>query len=295
MDGFKYINSSAVERHLREVGYKLSSLELAWLIWQSARLTLRERHEAWREIVRTMPDCEVPTDGVCLHTHILDLIKTEEKAIAEFFALSPTSIFVGSAFARNSLSTYDDTPYLSLDLCIENLRDHLGEDVHYFEITKRDPAVGAYRDSMTVTLNSSGEPTAIRVDGCENIFSTLVLDFPVPFKRGDILRRTRVGIPVETDYGFFDRLVYVSRFDGEGEGYEKMTADGYFLHFNRLAYDSASCYMDYEYDRSSVGAEAELLETVSDFLKDKLDPVDFAERYHAAKLERETEIYRNAD
>lgn len=51
-----YINSKDIAEYLRNLDYRFNSLEAAWLIYQCRRLTLEEKHCAWKNLIQTMPD-----------------------------------------------------------------------------------------------------------------------------------------------------------------------------------------------------------------------------------------------
>ena len=55
----QFVNSKDIRKHLGEIGYTFSALEAAWLIWQSQRTTLKEKHRAWNRVIREYPDCPI--------------------------------------------------------------------------------------------------------------------------------------------------------------------------------------------------------------------------------------------
>ena len=59
MNFYKFVNSKDIREHLKELGYEFTSIEAAWLVWQSEFISLKEKHKAWAEIIETMPDCEI--------------------------------------------------------------------------------------------------------------------------------------------------------------------------------------------------------------------------------------------
>ena len=61
MDIYSFVNSRDIREHLRKIGYSFNSLETAWLIYACKRLSYEEKKEYWRELIDTMPDCEVPS------------------------------------------------------------------------------------------------------------------------------------------------------------------------------------------------------------------------------------------
>ena len=49
MDVLSFINSNAIREHLRDIGYGFNSLETAWLIYSSQRLSYDEKKKASSE------------------------------------------------------------------------------------------------------------------------------------------------------------------------------------------------------------------------------------------------------
>lgn len=60
MNILNFINSKDIREHLKAINYAFNSLEAAWLIYQCRNATIKEKHAAWRELIRTMPDCKIP-------------------------------------------------------------------------------------------------------------------------------------------------------------------------------------------------------------------------------------------
>lgn len=84
MDIFKFINSRDIRDYLKSIEYKFSSIEAAWIIWQSRYATLEEKHAAWEELIATTPDCEIKErpntrSQKSLHTFLAELIAFENR------------------------------------------------------------------------------------------------------------------------------------------------------------------------------------------------------------------------
>ena len=80
MNIYNFINSRDIAKHLKDIDYQFSTLECAWLVWQSRKHTLKQKHASWQEIIDTMPDCSVEArpkhEGVeSLHRYLIDFIK----------------------------------------------------------------------------------------------------------------------------------------------------------------------------------------------------------------------------
>ncbi len=85
-----YINSKDIRKYLADIDYKFSSLEAAWLVYQSKNLTLKEKHAAWQDIVATMPDCIVESGHLdkpieSLHRMLEDYISMQKTIFDIFF------------------------------------------------------------------------------------------------------------------------------------------------------------------------------------------------------------------
>ena len=60
MSSFDFINSPDIREHWQKIGFVPNALETAWLIWQSNKLTVAQKHSAWEEIISNMPDYPIP-------------------------------------------------------------------------------------------------------------------------------------------------------------------------------------------------------------------------------------------
>ena len=87
MDIYEYINSKVIRAYLRKEQYSFDPLQCAFLVYQSRRHTLEEKHAAWQEIIDTMPDMPVPERMNCvgwesLHAMLRDYMAMENKQLA---------------------------------------------------------------------------------------------------------------------------------------------------------------------------------------------------------------------
>ena len=291
MDIYNFINSKDIDRYLRSINYEFSPLECAWLIWQSRRATVNDRHEAWSEIINTMPDCEIPNYKDSLHTFLRNLISAEKNAVQRFFEKTEHSFYTGTVTAIDGAEGIDNTAFVSLEDCISSLNDLIDSDVLYYNITKSKLENEVYRDYIVVHLNANKNVAHIIMDDFENVFNKLTVKFPLPFKKGDILKRTRSGIPGLYLPDYMEKLVYLYYADDEwserDDDYDEMTVTGYFWRYDKLCLDSSACYMDYESADTIDATEDSLLVLTSSFLRKKMNPVEYAEKYHLAKLKIE--------
>ena len=86
---YYYINSRDIRAYLRSLHYEFSSLEVAWLIWQSKDTSLDDRHRAWAKLIETMPDCPIEerfntVAQESLHAFLKKLMDTEKRLLNLF-------------------------------------------------------------------------------------------------------------------------------------------------------------------------------------------------------------------
>ena len=85
-----FIISKTVSDHLQSIGYQPSALKAAWLVWQCKNATLKQKHDAWREIIATTEDCSIPAGdwrgtSPSLHEHLRKHMDTEQKELDAFY------------------------------------------------------------------------------------------------------------------------------------------------------------------------------------------------------------------
>ena len=59
MGFLEFINSKAISNHLKEINYEFTSMEAAFVVWQSKTHTMNQKHEAFQHIIDNMPDCPI--------------------------------------------------------------------------------------------------------------------------------------------------------------------------------------------------------------------------------------------
>ena len=102
LDIIDFINSSAIANHCRNIGYRFSALDMAYLIWASEKHSIEEKHNAWQILINTQPDVEVAerpwTPYIeSLHAFLLKFMGLESKCLELFFGMSlPVYILIAS-------------------------------------------------------------------------------------------------------------------------------------------------------------------------------------------------------
>lgn len=81
MNIYKYIRSKDVREYNEKIGHKFTATESAFLVWLNYEITLKEKHDAWHEIMREMPDETVPKRSANYEASLFTLLKNSSKRI----------------------------------------------------------------------------------------------------------------------------------------------------------------------------------------------------------------------
>lgn len=89
LDIYQFINSKDICLHLRDIKYEFEPVCAAFIIWQSKRHSLKEKHEAWKTLIASTPDVAVPKRRNCagwdsLHKMLSDYMELENKLLSSF-------------------------------------------------------------------------------------------------------------------------------------------------------------------------------------------------------------------
>ena len=222
-NALEYINSSAIREHLKKLEYRLTPAQCAFLVWQSKRHTLKQKHDAWRDIIETMPDCTVEERSNCrgwdsLHAMLRGYMALDEKILSRFHS-EEDAIYECEFWARSVIKLRaKDAPrgnecewreagarFRSFARCFEYALKEAQEEMCRFRIIKRyfdtgadlscsDPYFSAEYDMsgemMDYYFTGSSEfysLTEEETDFWSESFDGMWFDIPIPFEKGDIV------------------------------------------------------------------------------------------------------------
>lgn len=308
MDILRFINSKDIKEHLKNNSYEFNSLEVAWLIYQCCNATISEKHKAWNELIRTMPDCRiekrvntVPQES--LHAFLKQYMELEDKLINEFYDEKHADTFDDNKpfvykvkYIYKDGTEYDwDTVFSCFDALYEAIMEP-EEDVVSIKCTKmqidvldRCPKAAYLTPSFDILRF---EPGHIENDGESDlywgVFEGLWFDFPTPFKKGDIVWDPNnpeglcaspfVTTGVCLDGIESDKVKDSRRKNGDTSD---MCAEGYFLDEDGSVYGEVMWnYMNLEFYNKELTGPKRTLIALSNFLKDEINPALFARAYH---------------
>ena len=291
MDIFRFINSRDIREYLKIRNYPFTSLEAAWLIYQCRCATIKEKHEAWQELIQTMPDCAVAerphtAHHESLHQFLKEYIRTEDEILDWFFRNEKDAIY-NCEFWEYAMWCPGGEYFDSFQKCLKAYTDRrLGKMT--FKITKEIVNSG---QSTSVVFSADNEPvkfdTSWYPEGGDEILygvlGGLEFDFPTPFTKGDILCESEVyemNPSLRADLFVITDLPACSKNESYRDGC-RMKVWGFFLKYDgTLQYEDMYNYMNLEYFRGELSGKKRILKALSNHIKGEIDVGLFANAYH---------------
>ena len=317
MDIFNYFNSKDVAAYCKKANYKLSAMEMAYIIWRSNHHTLVEKHQAWDEIINTMPDEEFHqgwNQETCSLHEFLQMYMCLQNDYYQDFCTAKDSYVYTYAYTQMGEKEFisDNFFYNSYHACMVEIHSNLLEAGTGNEIQK--VKISRYRlyssalsnataeDCDAIVFDRSMKPLEIEPSNTnregeisilrgQNGFSAMWITIPTPFQRGDIV--VNVGSYSESDRNplllagnaFGDRMVSLRAKDED----TMLQADicvmdqqtGFWFQDEKgtLIWDRGLEYLDCEYFRKELTGVEKNLRVVSDFLTGKIDLAELLKRY----------------
>ena len=201
MNIYKYIRSKDVREYNEKIRHKFNATESAFLVWLNGDISLKEKHDAWREIMQEFQDEEVSkrpnVDYVASLFALLNkFIQTDNELIDEFYKKDEQAVYSFRYYCRDDSSWYEDYGriYTDFEYMKRETEKYFDLDIICIEYTKKYLS-SPYRQIMLV-IDKSGNVMSIdgeSVLGNNNIvskdefFEGLWIDVPTPFKYGDIV------------------------------------------------------------------------------------------------------------
>lgn len=224
-----YVNSNAIRNHLDKIGYSFSSLEAAWIIYQSRRHSIEEKHAMWNLLIKNMPDCEIPERNYLtrfmpsLHSFLAEFIETENGLIDDFLRPTGDLKFVAERILKVECSDDAGKPeFIGVFSSFESFKKAYkklpepNERTEVFSLRKvtadeidRDVQVFFSPTLEIMGLNVSNSKSG-RLRELTGIFKGLWFDFPTPFKPGDIVFNPERPLDIFVLEGINKTLYYPS-------------------------------------------------------------------------------------
>lgn len=291
MDICSFINSKTICDYLREIKYEFSALEAAWLIFHCRSITLRDKHEAWKQLVQEMPDCKVKKRPNCMGRESLfelinEYISIVEKQYELFERHEVDAVYQYRVYCAGSSEwdeNYQDV-YATINECWKEIDKYREYSIEAVQIRKRYVGINktidvSFNPDKTVTDIDSNVLTDSEFDVITKSFDGLWFDFPVPFKKGDILvNKTIIGPRTRSSESGPIVVLGVTPGDIEHNKDKKRFGDnsdmnvwGYFQEEDgRIFYEVTHNYMDFDYYEGPFVGPQCLLVALGNYIKDKI-------------------------
>ena len=292
MDIYKYVNSTAIRKYLKYISYDFTAEEAAWLIYQSDSASLKEKKNAWMQLIEEIPDCPMGNkynrrDSV--HDFIREYIAALDKQYEEFKKIEEGTVYQYRFYCKNDCAWCEDFAgvYASFDECMKEIDEDRDLGIEVYDIRKRyissnrmiDVRYRADDTVMDIYPDHSGNEES---DTIGEGFEGLWFDFPVPFEKGDILIRRPFPGPqyLVSESGPFI-MEGITPWEKERNKRRKeqgfgdnsdMNAWGYFQDEDgRIFHEVMFNYMDLEYYEGPFTRERRFLVALSNFVKGKIE------------------------
>lgn len=213
MNIYKYIRSKDVREYNEKIKRKFTATESAFLVWLNYEITLKEKHDAWREIMRDMKDEEVPKRvnadyAPSLFTLLNKFIEADNRLIDEFYKKDDNSVYSFRYYCKGDSSWCEDHGRIYSDFghMQGKLQEDFDLDIVCIEYKKKH--LSSYRD-ITLETDKNGNVMRVEESGDlknnemekDEFFEGLWIDVPTPFRKGDIVcsKKTPFGYNIYSD------------------------------------------------------------------------------------------------
>ena len=316
MNLYNVINSSSVGKHLETINYKFSALEASFLIYYSKRITLKEKHALWNELIATMPDTPIEerpntTPHDSLHEYLKQYMSLENSIIDRFYSIEKDTFYTYDFYCNGDRSWCDNNGlYKSIDECLEALKKDSHFDIKHIKLSKKYiDADGSYID---IYMNSSNEIISIdenrtltenEGDIYYSVFEGLWFDFPLPFKKGEIIQYADCPYDVRFYFDTDDRSIvleddliaseYLRNLHRKGGDISDMTVWGIFCNDDgKFYHECTSTYLDFEIQYKPLGKSEKAMLPLSNYLKGEISVDILCNAYHILLCEKHSNDIR---
>ena len=311
MDYYRFINSRDIQAYLREIKYEFSTMEKAFLVFQSEQTTINEKLEAYQYLIDKCDDCAIEKRAwtnyyPSLKEFLKKYIAITKRTINGFYSTRGNYVYTGS-FCCKSDYKWSKCNFVTKD--IKKLKDFIaiytrGIELKACKIKKmyldrHDKYIELYFDEKNNVFSIDSRYYLSKEENdIISMFEGMWFDIPTPFKKGDMLiYKEKPYWPDTDEYPLV--LKYLTTWDYEKykkdgfkdcwsnnkeqherlrahfirEGdYTDMCAVAYFLSSDGTFYHEVEPgYLNLEYYRGEIKDEIRTLNVLSLYMKEELD------------------------
>lgn len=317
MDIFKYVNSKDIREHLKSINYKFNTLEAIWLIYQCRYLNFEEKCNAWKQVMKEMPDMafdkkSLPEKFPSVFNTLKEYIEYKIGCI-ETFKKNENDCYYNFTIRNNDICEESEfnvpiKDYESIFRYIEKekkymclYKDEIGKidwenpyPVQEYNLTKWK--IGRENVYGYMTINDKFEVVSVNIEKSLNdyenkhidhlmfqFFDEMWFNFPLPFHKGDIVVDPWYKKSESCNCGPFvlEQTCQDLYKNSEGTDSSDMIAYGAFICDDGCTYcECMHEYMNLEYYRDEIKGYQRTLIPMSNFLKGKLEITECLKAYH---------------
>lgn len=322
MDIYQSIDSKDIREHCRKLGHRFNTVESAYLVWQSRNTPLAEKHEAWREIIDTMPDMEwshAGEDWGSIHWCLERYMELEDRLVEDFYQTDETIRFEYGGFG--GFAGDRDKKFTSVEELLEAKRSGKFKLIdgykalekpfeilfgNSFEVCKRkrrsqgpDLADARFSKYTFELLSVTGRYGVLSEEECEfgEIFDRMWVYIPTPLQTGDIVVAPD-GPAVLYDWKLMpENKEYIQRMEREGALRDMVSSTMYMERGVSNEFDyhvacSQPFYPRLEYYRQEPPPEHSFITAISSYYAGELDLPKLLSAYYLYKEEMNLKALR---
>ena len=287
INALDFINSADIRNYWKEIGYQPPPQQIAWLIWQSDSHDLNAKHQAWKHLYfeNLTEDCnstlQFLEQYMYLENEMVELVCSDSVILyccrqcrePLFYENTDSCFFTSLRAVKNhirELASKGDCLRFQVTGYLADKSDDNAQTVSLFF----NPDASIQSVDWLKTRNE----LVNRYNGIECTFSNMWFNFPVPFKKGDIICQKGFDWTGSHTLGF-PEVVKQTRYDYcnnhheySGKGYGDIGIYSYFISdTGQLELESHSGLMNCEYYRKPLTGADRQLSVMSGFLKGEIN------------------------
>ena len=297
MDIYSFIHSKDIEAHCRKIKHEFTPIESAYLIWQSAKYSIEEKHKAYRELIETTENRAFTKESrqYRLHNFLEQYMEVENKLLDIFYDSGDAAAYSTWVYWQDGAYDRESELYATFCDCISAWRDDWDEEDHVVKtyvykqwLRSRENPKGK---QMRAQLLPDGEKISkllvyndILSEEEMNLFllfESFWIYVPVPFQKGDIVYApwSQIGF-CPSDYipGVLEQICYQDK-DEEWIECRKQRADSsdmtawcyFFVDDGRVYYECMHDYLSLEYYPKELTGKERVLQPISSYMKGEID------------------------
>ena len=323
MNIYDFINSSDIREYLQKIDYQFTPTEAAWVIYNCRRLdvTMQDKHSSWDQIIRTMPDEDIPKRFNCagfpsLHKFLMEYMAVEDRLSERFFDHNDAVYFLRS-YSRHYREWYNDwdRAFPAFDAAWADAEGDFTADNDITAVQVKRQVLSNPDEYMIFTFDT--QQRVLTIDAGTTLlpkpdetvylesFDGMWFAIPHPFHKGDIVCESDSdGRCHSAESGLCDGpfvLLGTSadnpspRTIANGDNSD-MNGYGYFQNEDgSLYYEVMWNYLNLEHYRGELTGRRRILTAMSNYLKDEIGHDILVRAYHYIMMEEYLNSIRITD